>query len=103
MKIAIASTNKNEDSEISSIAGRAPYFLIYKDKELVNTIKNPFVIGGGGAGFSVAKMLEDQKVDLIISGEFGDKMIRALQERNIKSKELKGIKVKEALDKINLN
>ena len=35
MKIAIASEGKDVDSEISSRGGRAPYYLIFEDKELV--------------------------------------------------------------------
>jgi predicted Fe-Mo cluster-binding NifX family protein len=99
MKIAIASSGKDEDSEVSSVSGRAPYFLIFEDKKLVKTIKNPFAVGGGGAGFAVAKMLKDEKVDLVVAGQFGGNMIGALEEKNIKKKELYEMTVKEALEK----
>lgn len=98
MKIAISSSGKDENSEISPVAGRAPYFLIYEDGKLVKTIKNPFAIGGGGAGFAVAKMLADEKVDLVIAGHFGENMIGALEEKGIKRKELYDKTVKEALE-----
>ena len=100
MKIAIASSGKDENSEVSSIAGRAPYFLIYEEGKLKKAIKNPFAIGGGGAGFGVAKMLENEKVDLIIAGHFGEKIIGALRERNIKKRELTNMKIKEIVKKI---
>ena len=100
MKIAIASYGKSEDSEISSVAGRAPYFLIYENKELVKTIKNPFAIGGGGAGFAVAKMLADEGVKKIVSGHFGEKMLKALEERGIKKEELYDLSVEEVLKKV---
>jgi len=99
MKIAIASTGKDENSEISPVAGRAPYFLIYEDEKLVKTIKNPFAVGGGGAGFAVAKMLKDENVDIVAAGHYGENMIGALEEKGIKRIELYDMTVKEALEK----
>ncbi len=100
MKIAIASSGKDENSEVSSIAGRAPYFLIYEGKKLKKAIKNPFAIGGGGAGFGVAKMLENEDVDLIVAGHFGEKITEALKDRKIKKQELANIKIKEAIESL---
>jgi len=96
MKIAIASTGESEDSEVSPVSGRAPYYLIFDDGKLVKTIKNPFRIGGG-AGFGVAQMLADEGVDLVISGSFGGNMRSTLESKNIKYKEMSG-SVKEALE-----
>ena len=98
-KIAIASTGKNEDSEVSPVAGRAPYFLIYENGNLVKTLKNPFAIGGGGAGFAVAKMLKDEGVELVAAGHYGENLIGALKEKGIKRIELYDMNVKEALEK----
>ena len=100
MKVAISSVGKDENSEISLVSGRANYYLIFEDKKLVKAIKNPFKIGGGGAGFGVAQMLADEKVDLVISGRFGPNMRQTLEEKKIKYKEISGITVKEALEKI---
>jgi len=97
MKIAIASEGKDKDSEISQKGGRAPYYLIFKDKKLIESIKNPFATGGGGAGFSMAYMLANKKVDLVITGKFGGNMESALKEKNIKFKEESGKKVKEVI------
>jgi len=97
MKIAISSVGEEENSEISKEGGRAPYYLIFEDGKLVKTIKNPFRVGGGGAGFSVAEMLSDEKVDLVVSGQFGQNMIGALENKGMKYKEMSGITVKEAL------
>jgi len=87
MKIAIASEGENSDSEISLKGGRAPYYLIFDDKKLIETIKNPFVKGSGGAGWSVAYMLAEKKVDLVIVGKMGPNMITALKEKGIEYKE----------------
>jgi len=94
MKIVIASDGKDENSEISSRGARAPFYLIFEKGKLVETIKNPFAIGGGGAGWSVAHMLADKKVDLVIAGRVGSNMEMALKEKGLKSKEESG-KVKD--------
>ena len=101
MKIAIASSGKDETSEVSITAGRAPYFLIYEGDKLVESIKNPFAVGGGGAGFAVAKMLKDKGVDLVVAGKFGGNMIGAMEEKNMKYKEIIGMNIKQALEACN--
>jgi len=97
MKIVIASEGKDENSEISQRGGRAPYYLIFEDKKIIEVIKNPFATGSGGAGFSVAYMLADKKVNLVIAGKFGGNMESALKEKGIKFKEESGKKVKEVI------
>jgi predicted Fe-Mo cluster-binding NifX family protein len=100
MRIAIASLGSNEDSEISERAGRAPYYLVFNEKgELLESIKNPFAVGGGGAGFGVAKMLADKKVDLVVAGSFGPNMAEAMKGRGMECKEMKG-RIKEGLSKV---
>ena len=90
MKIAIASIDGKEDGDVSPQAGRAPFYLIYEDGELVETLKNPFAVGGGGAGFGVAKMVADKGVNLIVAGRFGPNMIAGLEDRGIKYQETQG-------------
>jgi len=100
MKIAIATIKKNEDSEISLRAARAPFYLIFDEKgELLETISNPFAFGSGGAGFGVAKMLADKGVDTIVAGAFGPNMISAMEGRGLKCQEKKG-RVKEILKEV---
>lgn len=88
MKIAIASEGKTIDSKVCPTAGRAPYYLIFEDKKLIKTIKNPFAVGGGGAGFGVIQMLSNENINLIVSGKFGENMIIALKEKNMKYLEI---------------
>jgi len=101
MKIAIASNKKDENSEVSEVSGRATYYLIYEDKKLIKTIKNPFAMGGGGAGFGVVKMVADENVNLIIAGKFGGNMITALKDKNIEYKEVHNQIIKEIMETIN--
>ncbi len=96
MKTAIASNGKDENAQVSEVSGRAPYFLIFEDGKLIKTIKNPFRIGGGGAGFAVAEMLSDEKVKMIVSGKFGPNIMNALESKGIQCKEMSGITAKEA-------
>ena len=100
MKIAIASVEKSEDSQISTRGGRAPYYLIFNEKkELLETISNPFTSGGGGAGVGVAKMLADMNVDIVVAGAIGDKMRDLLNEKGLEILEKEG-DVKDALMEI---
>ena len=96
-RIAIASEGKAIDSDISPKGGRAPYYLIFEDKKLIEVLKNPFAVGSGGAGWSVAYMLFDKKVDLVIAGKIGSNMETALKQKKIKSKEIEDKKVSEVL------
>jgi len=96
MKIAIASEGKDIESNVSGRGARAPYYLIFEDKKLIETIKNPFAVGGGGAGFSVAYMLADKKINLVIAGKIGGNMKSALKEKGIDFKEKTG-KINEVI------
>lgn len=99
-KIAISSVGKDENSEVSFVSGKAPYYLIFEDSKLVKVISNPFKIGGGGAGFSVAEMLADEEVEFVISGKFGQNMKNVFDSKNIRYKEISGVTVKEALKEV---
>lgn len=99
MKIAIASEGKEIESEVSGRGGRAPYYLVFEDKKLIEVIKNPFASGSGGAGFSVAYMLADKKVELVIAGKIGGNMVSALEDKGIKFSEDDG-KINEIIKKL---
>ena len=99
MKIAIAAMGKDKDSEVSPVGGRAPYYLIFENKDLIEVVKNPFRMGGG-AGFGVAQMLIDKGAEIVVCGKFGHNMQMALEEKGIKIK-TSSKKVKEVLEEIN--
>jgi predicted Fe-Mo cluster-binding NifX family protein len=97
MKIAVASSGKDKESEVSPISGRAEYYLLFEDGKLIKTIPNPFKIGGGGAGPAVVQMLANEGVGKVISGRFGPKMFDAMEEKGIKHEEVQDKKVKEVV------
>ncbi len=91
MRIAVAALGKKQSSEIGDQAGRAPFYLIFDESgTLLETLKNPFSRGGGGAGFGVAKMLADRQASVAVAGEFGQKMTSALEERGLRAYKYKG-------------
>ena len=90
MKIVIASEEAGESSNVSAQAARAPYLLFFEDNKLVESLKNPFAVGGGGAGFAVAKLLETKGVKLFVAGKAGPNLASALEERGIEFKEAEG-------------
>ena len=57
MKVAISSLGKDENSKVSDVSGRAPYYLIFENRKLVKVIPNPFRIGSGGAASVLPKCL----------------------------------------------
>ena len=83
MKISIATNGKDIDSPISELGGRAPFYLIFENGILLEAIKNPFVAGSGGAGFSVAYMLAEKGVSEVVAGEIGNNMKLALEDRDL--------------------
>jgi len=92
MKIAIATSTQDENSQISGQAGRAPYYQIFDESgKLLEAVKNPFMFGSGGAGFGVAKMLADKGVNLVIAGDFGPNMISALEDRSLRYEKKTGV------------
>jgi len=96
MKIAIASDGESEESKVSAISGKAPYYLIFNETELVKIIKNPFG-AGNKAGIKATQMLASEEVELVIGGKFGPIMASSLESQNIKYKEISNITVKQAL------
>jgi predicted Fe-Mo cluster-binding NifX family protein len=100
MKIAIASTGESENSDLSTVFGRAPYFLIFENKKLAKIIKNPFTVGGGGAGPGSAQMLYNEGVEKVICAKTGQKAKDALIEKGIELIDMDICKVADALKTI---
>ena len=83
-KIAVAANDDNENSEISNIAGRAEWFLIFDEKgNFSKAIKNPALNRGGGASSEVVNLLVRESCKIFIAGQFGFKMEAQLKANNI--------------------
>lgn len=98
MKIAIATEDKKD--QVSEVAGRAPYYLIFNESgNLLEEIPNSFMQESGGAGVAVAEMLAGKEITVVVAGDFGRKMMDALEDRRISYYQEKG-SIKEVLEKI---
>lgn len=101
MKIAVASEGETEDSLVSKVTGRAPFYLIFEDDKLMKTIKNPFRVGGGGAGVGVAQMLANEGVKRVISGTFGPNVQEWFNDKGVEMIEVEDdVKVKDAIKEV---
>ena len=91
-KIAIAAVGDSVTSEISTVAGRAPYFLLFDEKGVfLKSIKNPSQNRRGGASSVVVDLLKKESAKTVIAGKFGDKMVRQLKTNKIEYHENAGV------------
>lgn len=85
MKIAIASLGKEEDSEISDQAARAPYFLIFDEEgNLIEALENIHADRARNAGGSAARLLAQKGINLFIAGNVGGRMAGILEAEGVK-------------------
>ena len=100
MKIAISSTDKNIESDVSDIFGRCPYFIIAEIKdgkiEKTESIENESVDQTGGAGISTAQLMAEKNVNVVITGNVGPRALDVLNQFNIEIYSGEGA-VKDAL------
>jgi predicted Fe-Mo cluster-binding NifX family protein len=98
--IAVAALGEAQNVQISEKAGRAPNYLLFDKKgKLLEVVDNPFYEAARGAGPKVARLLARKNVGLVVAGDFGSKMITALDEGGINYKEATGI-VKKAVEEL---
>ena len=87
MKIAISSTNKNIESNVSDVFGRCPYFIIAEIKdgkiERTEAIKNKSADQTGGAGISAAQLMAEKDINVVITGNVGPRALDVLKQFNI--------------------
>lgn len=85
MKICISSTGQNENSQVSPIFGRCPYFVIYDEKEeKFEVIENDSWQAPRGAGIAATQKLVDLGCQVLITGNVGPNAFYALQAAGIK-------------------
>jgi predicted Fe-Mo cluster-binding NifX family protein len=102
-KVAVAAEGDTTSAQVSAIAARAPYFLLFDDKgTFVEAVANPHKDVPGGAGSQAVDFLAGKGVTVVIAGAFGPKMVGALQAKAMRYVEFKGSAaeaVKRALEK----
>ena len=100
MKIAISSTDKNIESNVSDVFGRCPYFIIAEIEnqkiEKTEAIKNESTDQMSGAGISTAQLMAEKDVKVIITGNVGPRALDVLNQFNIEIYSGEGV-VKEVL------
>ncbi len=89
-KIAVASMGSEANSDISDMAARAPFILIFDHEgDLVETIENTDV-PAQGAGPYMARLLSERGVTHYIAEKSGPNLIRALEGVEIEHVEMQG-------------
>jgi predicted Fe-Mo cluster-binding NifX family protein len=104
MKIAVTSTGNNLNSEVSSVFGRCPYFIVadMEDDEIkeISSVENP-ARNERGAGNIAAQFIVDRGVEILISGELGPIAFNILKNAEIKTYKLESGNVKTNLKLFN--
>jgi predicted Fe-Mo cluster-binding NifX family protein len=99
-KIAVAAESKTSTADVSAVAARSPYFLIFDSASiLLEVLENPYKDTGRRAGPSVAAFLAQKRVTFVIAGQFGDNMIQAMKSKGIQYLEFRG-STEAALEKV---
>jgi predicted Fe-Mo cluster-binding NifX family protein len=88
MKVAIAATGENLDSQASTVFGRSSHLIIVDlvDEKFKNlkVIPNP-AANEAEAGIKTARMVGDEKAQVLISGSVGSKAFEILKQMEVKT------------------
>jgi predicted Fe-Mo cluster-binding NifX family protein len=87
MKIAVSSTDKNIESNVSDVFARCPYFIvaeiengkIQKTEAIENKIANQL----GQAGISAAQQMAEKDIKAVITKNVGPRALDVLNQFNI--------------------
>ncbi len=72
MRIAVTSSGPTLDDNVEARFGRCPYFLIVDIETMqMETIENPNIALGGGAGIQSAQLMSEKGVTAILTGNCG--------------------------------
>ena len=90
-KIAVAAEGQAPSSQVSAVAARCPYFLLFDEKgTFVEAVANPHKDAPGGAGSQAVDFLAGKGVTVVIAGAFGPKMVGAMHAAGMRYLEFKG-------------
>ena len=72
MKIAVTSTGPTLEDNVEARFGRCPYFLIIDTETMqYESIENPNIAIGGGAGIQSAQLMSEKGVTTVLTGNCG--------------------------------
>jgi predicted Fe-Mo cluster-binding NifX family protein len=98
-KIAVAANDKIPSAAVSKQAGPAPFFLFFDGKgKMTEAIENPYK-DKEGAGKSVAELLGNKGVTVVVAEEFGGQIVEVMKGKGIKAVSFKG-STEEAVKKV---
>ena len=98
-KIAVAANDKIPSAAVSKQAGPAPFFLLFDGKgKMTEAIENPYK-DKEGAGKSVAELLGNKGVTVVVAEEFGGQIVEVMKGKGIKAVSFKG-SAEEAAKKV---
>lgn len=84
MIIILSSQNGTMQSAVDFRFGRSSFLMkVNTDTNAFESFPNPGVERSGGAGVAAAQFVIDQKVDAVISGDFGPNAARAFKAAHI--------------------
>lgn len=90
-KIAVAAEGKTAAAQVSGVAARSPYYLVFdRDGKLLETIDNPYKGAKGGAGTSIVPFLGQKGITFVVAGEFGKNMVEAMKSKGMGYFEFRG-------------
>lgn len=86
MKIAVAAESQGANANVSMSAARAPVYLVFDDHgTLVDSIRNPCTSVDRGAARKLLPLLNENGINKIVAGKFGDTFMALLQANNIEA------------------
>jgi predicted Fe-Mo cluster-binding NifX family protein len=98
-KIAVAANDKLPSAAVSKQAGPAPFFLFFDGKgKMTEAIENPYK-DKEGAGKSVAELLGNKGVTVVVAEGFGGPIVDLMKSKGIKAVTSKG-SAEEAVKKV---
>jgi predicted Fe-Mo cluster-binding NifX family protein len=89
--IAVACDDVEATSVVGTFAARSRYYLLFAGITMVEVLRNPFLDKGPGAGPLVVNYLAKKGVAILIAGEFGTPMVKAMNKKGIKYFQFSGI------------
>lgn len=84
-RIAVAADGAGADAAVSAAAARAPHVLFFDAKgALLESAANPAAASPGGAGPALAQWLAQKGATVLVAGDFGLNLTRALEANKIR-------------------